>query len=135
MKKVIILFAAILVFAANSFAQTGAQTDNQAAPKKEKRMKPNGKGGQHAGANIKKELNLTPEQEARLKDMGAINKGKIQAVRTDNSLSKEQKRAQMMEIQKAHDAEVKGILNADQYNKFTELKKQRRENMKGRKSK
>jgi Spy/CpxP family protein refolding chaperone len=134
MKKVIVLFALIAAFAATSFAQT----DNQAAPTAtQETMKHKGgrKGGKHAGAgmDMKKQLNLTAEQESKMKTIGGTYRGKMKALKSDNSLSKDQKKAQFAELQKAHDAEIKGTLNGDQYAKFTELKKQRRDTMKAHK--
>ena len=137
MKRVIILLAVIFAFAANSFAQTGSQTDNQAAPTGAKMEKHKGgkpKDGKHGGArNLKKELNLTAEQETRMKDIGSTYKGKMKAIQTDNTLDKEQKKAQFLAVRNAHEAEVKGVMNADQYAKFTELKKQRHDKMKAHK--
>jgi Spy/CpxP family protein refolding chaperone len=126
MKKVSILIAVLFAFMANTFAQTGAQTDMQAAPTTEKIGKHKGK----AHKSAKNELNLTSEQKTRLQGIGSTNKGKIQAIKTDNALSKEQKRAKMVELKQAHDAEVKGVLNAEQYAKYGDLKKERREKMK-----
>ena len=135
MKRVIVLFAVIFAFAANSFAQTGSQTDNQAAPsttKMEKRKGGKPKGDQKAAAkSMKKELGLTSEQEMRMKDIGGTYRGKMKAVHSDNTLSKEQKKTQMAELKKAHEAELKGVMNGDQYAKYTELRK----NMKAQKGK
>lgn len=134
MKKVMILFAAILAFTAASFAQT---TDIQTAPNNAKMEKMHGKKGGHhmkgAHTNMKKELNLSADQEKRMKDIGNTYKGKFQAIRTDNELNKEQKRTKIQELQKSHDAEIKGVLSADQYAKFTDLKQQRRDKMKAHK--
>lgn len=134
MKRVIVLFALIAAFAANSFAQT----DNQAAPttatqQTVKHNKGGRKGGKHAGMNMKKQLNLTAEQETKMKTIGGTYRGKMQAIKSDNTLSKDQKKVQFAELQKAHDAEIKGVLNGDQYAKFTDLKKQHRDNMKAHK--
>ena len=133
MKRVIVLFALIAAFSATSFAQT----DAQAAPNKPKmeKHKGGGKGGKHAGAgmDMKKQLNLTAEQETKMKTIGGTYRGKMKAIKSDNTLNKDQKKAQFAELQKAHDAEIKGVLNGDQYAKFTDLKKQRRDNMKAHK--
>ncbi len=135
MKKVFVLFVAILAFTAHSFAQSATQTETQNAAKTERiRTHKEGKG-KHAGAmDMQKELNLTTDQSNRMKDIGNSYKGKMKALRTDNTLSKEQKKAQMADIKKSHDAEIKGVLNADQYTKMTEMKKQRRDKMKAHKS-
>lgn len=129
MKKVIVLFALIVAFAATSFAQT----DNQPAPttqttEKVKGGKKRGHHGKQGAMNMKKELNLTSEQETKMKNIAATYRGKMKAVKTDAG-DKTQKRAEAAEIHKAHEAEIKSILNAEQYAKYTELKKQRRTEM------
>ncbi len=134
MKKAIVLFVAILAFAASSFAQSATNTETQNAPKTEKIKKHKGGKSKHAGAmDMKKELNLSSDQSNRIKNIGNTYKGKMQAIRTDNSLSATQKKAQMFEIHKAQDAEIRGVLDADQSTKFTEIKKQRRDKMKAHK--
>lgn len=134
MKKVIVLFVAIVAFAANSFAQTPTQAETQKAPKSEKVRKHKGEKGKHAdGMDMKKDLNLSAEQSNRMKDIGNSYKGKMKALKTDNSLSKEQKKAQMSDLKKSHEADMKGVLTADQYTKFTEMKKQRHDKMKAHK--
>ena len=135
MKKVIILVVLISAFAAHSFAQTGAQTNTQAAPMTEKTEKAKGKGDKHKGKHeahlkMQKELGLSADQQKRVKGIGNTYKGKMKAVRSDNTLDKTQKRTQMAEISKVHDAEMKGVLNADQYAKLQEIKKQRHGEMK-----
>ena len=137
MKRVIILFAVIFAFAANTFAQSGSQTDNQAAPTTEKMRKHKGGGKPNKALemSMKKQLNLTSEQEMRMKDIGGTYKGKMKAIQSDNTLDKTQKKAQLAELRKAHDTEIKGVLNNDQYAKFTELKKQRADKMKAQKGK
>ena len=135
MKKVIVLFVAILAFAANSFAQDASQTQPLKSDKSEKVGKHRGGKGKRAdGMKMNKELNLTADQSKHMKDIGNTYKGKMQALRTDNSLSKEQKKAQMTEIKKSHDTEVKGVLNTEQYTKMTNMKKQRHDKMKAHKS-
>ncbi len=134
MKKVIVLFVAIVAFAANSFAQTGTGQETQKAPKSEKVGKHKGQNGKHAhGMDMKKDLNLSDDQSKRIKDIKNSYKGKMTALKTDNSLSKEQRKTQMSDLKKSEEADVKGVLTADQYTKFTEMKKQRRNDMKAHK--
>jgi periplasmic protein CpxP/Spy len=121
MKRVLILCAFLVAFAASSFAQTDIQAAPTTSQKIEKRK---GRGNKQA-ANMGKELNLTSEQKTQLKNINGTYKGKMQALKTDNALSKDQKRAHKSDIQKAHDAELKGVLNTEQYAKFSQAKQQR----------
>ncbi len=134
MKKVIVLFVAILAFAANSFAQSATQIETQNEAKTERVKGHRGGNGKHAGAmDMKKELNLSSDQSNSMKKIGNDYKGKMKALKTDETLSKEQKKSKMAEMKKSHDAEVKGVLNADQYAKLTEMKKQHSGKMQGKK--
>ena len=129
-----VLFVAILAFAANSFAQNASETHPLKSDNSEKVGKHRGGNGKRAaGMKMNKELNLTADQSKRMKDIGNTYKGKMQALKTDNSLSKEQKKTQMSELKKSHDSEVKSVLNADQYAKMTSLRKVRQDKMKAHK--
>ncbi len=134
MKKIIVLFVAILAFAANSFAQSATQIETENKPKTEKvKGKKGGKGKRAGKMDMKKELNLTSDQSSKMKNIGNTYKGKMKTLKTDETLSKDQKKAQMAEMKKSHDAELIGVLNADQHAKFTDMKKQRHEKMKAHK--
>jgi periplasmic protein CpxP/Spy len=132
MKKLLLMFAVCVAFATVSIAQT---TDAQPAPatemKKEK-VKGGGKGKGNAAGKIAKSLDLTADQKMKMKDVQNAVKGKLQAIKTDKSLTKEQKMAQMKEINTGLDTEIKGILTPEQYTKWTEEKAQRKEELKDR---
>ena len=126
MKRFAFLFALILALVVNA----NAQTANEATPTTEKqRGRGNGKMKEKA-QSAAKELNLDDAQKTKMKTIATNYKGKLQAVRTDNSLSKEQKKAQLKEINAAHDAEIKNVLTPDQYTKWADMKKNRHKKMK-----
>ena len=88
MKKVIVLFVAILAFTANSFAQTATQIETQNESKTEKVKGHRGGKGKHADKmDMKKELNLTSDQSNSMKKIGNDYKGKMKALKTDETLS------------------------------------------------
>lgn len=125
MKKIILLFAITLsVFSLT--AQNASEAPNTSSEVRKGRGKGHSKG-QHA-ANT---LNLSKEQKTKMKGIADVHKGKIQAIRTDKSLSKEQKMAKMKELNTSHEAEMKGVLSAEQYTKWTEMKTNRKGKMKG----
>ena len=135
MKKVAILFTLMLAFVAATFAQNPADTKPlQSAPSADKMDKM----AKHHGGGLKKQLGLTDEQNAKVQNVNATYKGKLKAIKTDASLSKDQKRAAMLEVGKSHDTEMQSVLTADQYSKFSTMKhdkmaqaKERRGNRKG----
>jgi periplasmic protein CpxP/Spy len=119
MKKVTLMFAIMLAFAANSFAQAEAK----AAPATEKL---------EAAAGQKREswknlLGLTPEQDAKMKAIGKAYKENTEAVKNDAAADKDQKKAKLADLKKANEAELKALMNADQFAKYTDIQKQRKE--------
>jgi periplasmic protein CpxP/Spy len=119
MKKVVIMFASMLAFAANSFAQTAAA----AAPATEKT---------EAAAVQKREswknlLGLTPDQDAKMKAIGKAYKENMEAVRNDATADKDQKKAKLADLKKANEADLKALMSADQFTKYTDIQKQRKE--------
>jgi periplasmic protein CpxP/Spy len=132
MKKLVLMFAVCVAFATVSIAQT---TDAQPAPAtemKKGKVKGGGKSKGNAAGKIAKSLDLTADQKMKMKDVQNTVKGKLQAIKTDKSLTKEQKIAQMKEVNAGLDTEIKGILTPEQYTKWTEEKAQRKEELKER---
>lgn len=127
MKKFVLMFTMFLAFTAISIAQT---TDAQPSPTAKTKK---GKGKVHSG--MAKDLNLSADQKSKMKDIRNTFKGKMQAIRSDKASTKEQKAAQMKELGVTHDAEMKGLLSADQYIKWTAAKAQMKENHKNHKGK
>lgn len=83
----------------------------------------NGKGGQ--AAFFKKELNLTADQETKLKGIFQEFQTKAKDIRANNSLTQEQKHEQMRSLGEQYMAQGKAVLTAEQAKKFDELKGKR----------
>lgn len=73
-------------------------------------------------AFFKKELNLTADQETSLKSIFQEFRTKAQDLRSNSSLSQEQKKAQMHSLAKEYMAKGKSVLTPEQAKKFEELK-------------
>jgi len=80
-----------------------------------------GQFGQQA-AFFKKDLNLSADQETRLKSIFQEFQTKSKDLRTNNSLSQEQKKEQMKLLAKQYMDQGKSVLNADQLKKLDEMK-------------
>jgi periplasmic protein CpxP/Spy len=122
MKKVAILFAVMLAFVANTFAQNdavAAPLKSEISSKSERKAKMK---------RTTKELGLTADQKTKMKEMGQSLKGKMMAIKTDATLSKDQKKMQIGEVAKSHEVEIKGILTPEQFTKWEAMKKERRAN-------
>jgi Spy/CpxP family protein refolding chaperone len=77
------------------------------------------------GEDFQKELNLTQDQQAKMSQIRADHRTKMQALRNDNSLSQDQKRAKMQELMKAQQEQVKTILTKEQIEKIESARKER----------
>ncbi len=77
------------------------------------------------GATLEKELNLTADQQAKMKEIRKEYKAKIEAIKTDNALSQDQKKTKMQELMKQQQEQVKMILTKEQIEKMQSLRKER----------
>lgn len=74
---------------------------------------------------MKDKLGLTDSQLAALNAHSAAQKEKMQSIRADSTLSKEQKKAKAGEVMKAGRAEVEKILTPDQLGRLKDARKNR----------
>lgn len=82
-------------------------------------------GFRQRGAELEKELNLTASQKEQIASANANMKTRLEALKNDSALTKEQKRAKMQELVKARHEQFKSILTKEQAEKFESLMKQR----------
>src|SRR5438552_17754487 len=73
---------------------------------------------------ISQQLNLTPEQKAKVLPILADEGPKVQAIKNDNSLSKLQKIQQIKAIHQQTDPQMKAILSPAQYQKLQAIRQQ-----------
>jgi Spy/CpxP family protein refolding chaperone len=76
-------------------------------------------------AFFKKELNLTTDQETKLKSIFQEFRTKAQDIRANNDLTREQKRTQMQTLSQQYMTQGKAVLTPEQAKKFDELKGKR----------
>lgn len=121
------MVALIVAFSLQIFAQTQGQAEQPMPLGTEKTEKQRGQGKVGAGHHkqMMADLGITQEQGQKLRTINETMKGKMQAIRTDNSLTKEQKRAQVQALNEAHDAEVKTILTPEQFAKWSAARQER----------
>ena len=81
-------------------------------------------------AFFKKELNLTADQESKLKAIFQEFRTKSQDIRSNTSLSNEQKKAQFQSLAQQYMAQGKSVLTPEQLKKFNDLKGKRKNNRK-----
>ena len=73
---------------------------------------------------ISQQLNLTPEQKAKVLPILADEGPKVQAIKNDNSLSRMQKIQQIKAIHHQTDPQMKAILSPEQYQKLQAIRQQ-----------
>jgi Spy/CpxP family protein refolding chaperone len=76
-------------------------------------------------AELRKELNLTAEQKEKMVSANAELKTRMTALKSDKSLTKEQKRAKIQELVKNRREQFKSILTKEQAEKLQALRKER----------
>lgn len=85
-----------------------------------------GSGGGHEPdyTKLQADLGLTNDQVSSWKSMEAQYKPKFQAIRSNSSLSEEDRKAQMKQLRSAKEADLKKILSADQFSKYESTRHQ-----------
>jgi Spy/CpxP family protein refolding chaperone len=71
-------------------------------------------------------LNLTDDQKAKIKPILQDEMKALKALREDDTLDKDAKREKMMEIRKAHAAQILAILTPEQQAKFKAMQERRK---------
>ncbi len=71
-----------------------------------------------------KELNLTPDQKTKLLPIFREEMPKIEAIKSNTSLTGRQKLQQLRAVHEQTDTQVKPILSADQYAKLQQIRQQ-----------
>lgn len=118
MKKLLSMLA-FCVFMNNAHAQSTTQTNSTEHTHKHK-----------SDINFKKELNLSHDQVNQWKEIHKNAAEKRKTIMNDNTVSKDQKREQLKNLNNEMLAQVNGILTDDQKAKFSALKEKMKENWK-----
>ena len=121
-----LLFLLVLGLCLTGFAQS----DQQQPPQQGERGMGPGHGGPPSPdqqlARMTKELNLTSDQQAKIKPILEDTDKQMQALRSDTSLSREDRFSKMQEIHKTSNTQISEILTADQKTKFESMMNRRR---------
>jgi hypothetical protein len=83
-----------------------------------------GQGKAQGGMNA---LGLSPEQETKFKAANQAHKAAVKAVQMDASLAADAKKAQVAALVTKYQSDVQGIMNADQFAKWTAMRAKRSE--------
>jgi protein CpxP len=79
-----------------------------------------------------KQLNLTTDQQTQIKAIQDDSRKQMMALRDDSSLSQGDRQSKMMDIRKASQDKIRGVLTDEQKPKFDEMQAKMRERMQER---
>ena len=94
-----------------------------------KKGRKHGKGGKDfkdKAAGFQKELNLTEQQKASMAKLRTESKTKLEALRSDKTLTEDQKKEKVKSIMKEQRGQMKSILTPEQLEKMKSFKKERK---------
>jgi protein CpxP len=128
----LVLIAAGLIAVAMPFA---AAQDNSPSGQ----PSPQDNGGRHHGppdpaqrmAELTKKLNLTSDQQTKVQDALTSEHSQMESLHQDASLSRDDRRAKMMDIRKSTDAQIRGVLDSTQQKKWDDMQAKREQRMQG----
>lgn len=67
---------------------------------------------------LTKQLKLNSDQQAKVLDILKSQQSQMESLRSDSSLSQDDRRAKMMDIHKASNDQIRGLLDANQQKKW-----------------
>ena len=122
-----VLRVAVFAIGATALSTLPAMAQEPSAPSQ-------GQGGpRHGGMRgnqvdfLTKKLNLTPDQVTQVKAIDEDTWKQMKALHEDTSTAESDKRTKMMDIHKASQAKIRGLLTPDQQTKFDAMEAQMRE--------
>jgi len=74
---------------------------------------------------LTKHLDLSSDQQSKVLDTLKSEQSQMEALRSDSSVSQEDRRSKMMDIHKSTNDQVRAILNSDQQKKWDEMQSRR----------
>ena len=120
-----LVVAGLLYTVSPAVAQENGSPDQQAAPA----------GGPEHGHHhfdpakrtemLTKQLKLNSDQQAKVLDILKSEQSQMESLHNDTSASQEDRHSKMMEIHKASDEQIRGLLDSNQQKKFDEMQSRR----------
>ena len=126
--------AVLLCGAGLVVASARAQDEAPAPPQQDGQQQGPPQGGRgmrmdpsRRAAMLQRRLGLTDDVTAKVTDIFTAGTAKMEALRSNSSLSREEMRSQMMAIHSDETSQVKALLTADQAAKYDEMEAHRRD--------
>jgi Spy/CpxP family protein refolding chaperone len=80
-------------------------------------------------AHMTKMLNLTPDQQQKLKPILESEQTQMQGLHQDSTMTREDRMAKAQQIRQSSDDQIKGVLTPDQQQKWSDMQAQRQGGM------
>lgn len=137
-KRKMLVRSAVLACGLSVAVAGAAVAQDQAPPSPPQgQMGPPPNGGPRGGMmdpgrrseRMKHELNLTDDQTAQVKTILEDGRTKMEALRSNSSLSQDDRRSQMMSIRKTENDKIEALLTPDQKTKFATMQQRMRDRM------
>lgn len=122
MKKLFVMFAMMAFVSTAALAQDNTQQDPQKTAQEKAQWE----------AKVKAELKLTPDQTTKFDAVSKEFGDKIEALKSDATLSEDARKEKKLELKKEKEAKLAEFLTAEQQAKYKELveKKMKKETAK-----
>ena len=78
-------------------------------------------------AMLTKQLKLSSDQQSKLEDILKSEKSQMESLRSDSSVSQEDRHSKMMEIHKSSNEQIRGLLDPDQQKKWDDIQSKQME--------
>jgi len=79
--------------------------------------------------HLTQKLNLTDEQQAKIKPILEDQRKQMEQIHNDSSLSREDRFSKMQQLRTSGDTQIKAVLNEDQQKKFDKMREEQRSHM------
>lgn len=123
----VLLFGLAAAISAAALPQDNGSTNQQAAPQSGAEQRP-GHGRFDPARRtqmLTKQLDLTSDQQSKVQDILKSEQSQMESLHSDTSTSPEDRRSKMMDIRKASNDQIRGILTTDQQKKWDEMESRR----------
>ncbi len=104
----------------------------QEQPGQENGMRRHGPDPARRTAELTRHLNLTADQQTKVRQALDAERSQMESVHQDSSLSQPDRHAKMMGIRQSTDAQIRGLLDSTQQKKFDEMQARREQRMEER---
>jgi periplasmic protein CpxP/Spy len=115
------LFSLVLSISPAAFSQDNGG-GNQAATQEQPNGRPRGHFDPEKRTEmLTKQLNLTSDQQPKVLEILKSQQSQMESLRSDSSLSQDDRHSKMMEIRKTSDDQIRGLLDGKQQKKFDQM--------------